>query len=129
MKSSAVPAAPTWSVSPACRASVAAPSAVQRWPVPLVATSSIRTEGVAELQAAIDRRWEHLVASGELAARRAAIDERRLLEAGEDILRTAFARHRDGRVSALLEALDARALSPHRAARRLLGELHIGGEA
>ena len=109
--------------------SLAAPSARPHWPVPVVATSSIRSEGVAELLAAIDRHWEHLAASGEIAARRAAINERRLLKAGEDILRTAFARHRDGKVSALLEALDTRALSPHGAARRLLGELHIGGEA
>lgn len=108
--------------------SLAASSPAARWLVPVVATASVRNEGVAELLAAIDRHWEHLVASGEIAARRAAINERRLLKAGEDILRTAFARHRDGKVSALLDELDTRALSPHGAAQRLLSELHMGGE-
>jgi LAO/AO transport system kinase len=109
--------------------SLAAPSTSPRWPVPVVATASVRNEGVAELLAAIDRHWKHLAASGEISARRAAINERRLLKAGEDILRTAFARHRDGKVSALLDLLDSRALSPHGAARLLLSELSMGGEA
>jgi len=99
-----------------------------QWRPPVVATSSLKDEGVAELVAAIDRHWEHLTTSGEIATRRAAINERRLLKAGEDILRTAFARHRHGKVSALLEKLSARLLSPHGAARRLLDELHIGGK-
>ncbi len=109
--------------------SIAAPAPTLRWPVPVVATSSVRDEGVAELMAAIDRHRAHLAGSGEIAARRAAINERRLLKAGEDILRTAFVRHRDGKISALLDLLDARTLSPHGAARRLLAELHIGGDA
>ncbi|MEP7182304.1 MAG: methylmalonyl Co-A mutase-associated GTPase MeaB [Betaproteobacteria bacterium] len=105
---------------------LAKPAAGVRWQVPVVATSAVRDEGVAPLLDAIDRHWTHLVASGEIVARRTAINERRLLKAGEDILRTAFARHRHGRVCALLETLDSRALSPHGAARRLLAELHIG---
>jgi LAO/AO transport system kinase len=109
--------------------SLAAPPLAPRWPVPVVATASLRNEGAAELLAAIDRHREHLLASGEIVARRVAINERRLLKAGEDILRTAFARHRDGKVSALLEELDTRAVSPHGAARRLLSELHMGGRA
>ena len=109
--------------------SLAAPSERPRWPVPVVATASLRNEGATELLATIDRHWAHLLASGEITARRVAINERRLLKAGEDILRTAFARHRDGKVSALLEELNTRALSPHGAARRLLSELHMGGSA
>jgi len=109
--------------------SLAVPSSAPRWPVPVVATASLRDEGVADLLAAIDRHWAHLAASGEIVARRTAINERRLLKAGEDILRTAFARHRHGKVSALLEELDSRALSPHGAAQRLLGELSMGGPA
>ena len=65
--------------------------------------------------------------SGLIGARRTAINELRLLKAGEELLRLAFARHRDGKVSALLDQLDARELSPHEAARQLLGELHFGG--
>jgi LAO/AO transport system kinase len=108
--------------------SLAPEGKTSRWTPPVVATSSLKDEGVTELVAAIDKHWEHLTTSGEIAARRAAINERRLLKAGEDILRTAFARHRHGKVSALLEKLSARLLSPHGAARRLLDELHIGGK-
>ena len=99
------------------------------WPVPVIPTSSLRDEGIAELLAAIDGHWQHLASSGQIVARRSAINELRLLKAGEEILRQAFAQHRDGKLAALLEQLDARALSPHAAARRLLGELHIGNVA
>jgi LAO/AO transport system kinase len=103
-------------------------ASARRWQVPVVATSSMRGEGVAELLAAIDGHRAHLVESGEMAFRRAAINERRLLKAGEEILRKAFARQRHGRVLSLLELLDARTLSPHGAAARLLAELNMGGE-
>ncbi len=100
-----------------------------RWQAPVVSTTSLRGEGTAELLAAIDRHHAHLVDSGEIAGRRAAINERRLLKAGEEILRAAFARHRHAKVSALLEKLAERTLSPYSAASRLLAELNIGGEA
>ncbi len=103
-------------------------AAAPRWPVPVVSTSSVRNEGVSDLVGAIDRHWTHLAESGEIAVRRAAIDERRLLKAGEDAVRAAFLRHRDGKVSALLHLLGTRTLSPHGAARRLLAALRIGGD-
>ena len=96
---------------------------------PVIATSAVRDQGIPELLAAIDRHRRDLAQSGEIVARRAAIAERRLLAAGEGLLRDAFARHRTGKVSPLLEQLNARTLSPHEAARRLLRELHIGGES
>jgi LAO/AO transport system kinase len=95
----------------------------------VIATSSVRDQGVTELLAAIDRHRERLESTGEIDKRRAAIAERRLLVAGEGILRDAFARHRTGRLSALLEQLRARTLSPHAAAQRLLRELNLGGDA
>jgi LAO/AO transport system kinase len=95
----------------------------------VIATSSVRDQGVTELLAAIDRHRERLESTGEIDKRRAAIAERRLLAAGEGILRDAFARHRTGRLSALLEQLRARTLSPHAAAQRLLRELNLGGDA
>ena len=49
--------------------------------------------------------------------------------AGEAILRERFARHRDGKLVAMLEQLRARTLSPRTAARALLREMHIGGDA
>ena len=100
-----------------------------RWRVPVIATSAARDEGIGELLAAIDGHWQYLAGSGQIATRRTAINELRLLKAGEELLRVAFARHRDGKVSALLDRLDARELSPHEAARQLSGELHIGNAA
>ena len=99
-----------------------------RWRPPVVATSSLRDEGVSELLAAIDRHREAMQASGEIEARRTSIAERRMLAAGEQILREQFARHRDGKIAALLDDVKARTLSPHSAAEALLRELHIGGE-
>ena len=50
-----------------------------------------------------------------------------MLKAGEEILRDQFVRHRNGKIAALLTELNARILSPHRAAERLLADIHIGG--
>ncbi len=99
------------------------------WRPPVVATSSPRDEGIAELLAAIDRHRGAMEASGEIDARRSLIAERRMLAAGDQILREQFARHRDGKVSALLHDVKARTLSPHSAAEALLRDLHIGGES
>jgi LAO/AO transport system kinase len=96
------------------------------WQVPVVPTSSQRDEGIAELLAAIDSHWTSLEETGEIATRRVQINERRLLKAGEEILRDQFVRNRDDKVAALVTELNARALSPHRAAERLLAALHIG---
>ena len=104
-------------------------AAAPAWRAPVIATSATRDEGVAELLTAIDGHREALERSGDIAARRAAIAERRLLTAGEAILREQFARHRDGKLSPLLEQLRARTLSPRTAARALLRELNIGGDA
>ena len=97
-----------------------------RWQIPVVPTSSQRDEGIAELLAAIDSHWTSLEETGEIATRRVQINERRLLKAGEEILRDQFVRNRDGKIGALVTELNARALSPHRAAERLLADLHIG---
>jgi LAO/AO transport system kinase len=97
------------------------------WRRPVIATSALREQGVDELLAAIDRHRDALERSGEITARRALIAERRLLAAGEAILRDEFVRHRDGKLSPLLEKLRTRTLSPYAAARALLRELHIGG--
>ena len=102
--------------------------AIAPWRPPVIATSSQRAEGIDELLAAIDRHHDALEKSGDIDARRAAIAERRLLTAGEAMLRAGFARHRDGRLAPLLEQLRTRTLSPRTAARALLRDLHIGGD-
>ncbi len=99
------------------------------WRAPVIATSAVGDVGVAELLVAIDDHRAALDASGEIVRRRAAIAERRMLRAGDELLRDHFARHRDGAVALLLHQLDSRALSPHAAARRLLRELNLGGES
>jgi LAO/AO transport system kinase len=96
------------------------------WQIPVVPTSSQRDEGIAELLAAIDEHWSSLEETGEIATRRVQINERRLLKAGEEILRDQFVRNRDGKIAALVTELNARAVSPHRAAERLLADLHSG---
>jgi len=99
------------------------------WRPPIVATSSLRGEGIAEVLGAIDRHREALVTSGDIDVRRMQIAERRLLKAGEEILRDRFERNRDGHLQTLIEAMGRRALSPRSAAVRLLAELSIGGTA
>jgi len=94
---------------------------------PVIATSAVRDEGISRLLAAIDDHRNALERSGEIDTRRASIAERRLLAAGEGILRDRFARHRDGKLAGLLEQLRERTLSPHAAAVKLLRELDIGG--
>jgi LAO/AO transport system kinase len=97
------------------------------WRPPVVPTSSIRGEGIADVLAAIDKHRAALLESGEIEVRRAKIAERRLLKAGEELLRDRFERNRDGHLQHLLEAMGRRTMSPHSAAVRLLGELPIGG--
>ncbi len=96
------------------------------WRPPVVATSAARDEGTADLVAAIDRHRAALEASHEITARRALINERRLVRAGEEILRERFVRERDGRLAALLGDLERRTLSPRAAAARLIAELSSG---
>lgn len=96
------------------------------WQTPVMPTSAARGDGIAELVSVIDRHGSFLRDSGEINERRRLINERRLLKAGEEILRDQFIRHRDGRVSQLLEQLQTRSLSPRSAAERLLEEIRLG---
>jgi LAO/AO transport system kinase len=98
------------------------------WQAPLMATSARRGEGIPELVATIDRHLAFLRDSGEIDKRRMLINERRLLKAGEEILRVQFVHRGEGRVSQLLEQLRARSLSPHRAAESLLKDIRMGNE-
>ncbi len=104
-------------------------AAQHAWRPPIVATSAARGEGVGELVAAIDAHRAALEHSGEMAARRAMIDERRLLKAGEEILRERFAERRHAQLSGLLDELARRTTSPHSAAMRLIAELPSGDDA
>ncbi|HEY4137755.1 MAG TPA: methylmalonyl Co-A mutase-associated GTPase MeaB [Casimicrobiaceae bacterium] len=97
------------------------------WRPPVVATSGLSGDGVAEVLAQIDRHRSALCGNGEMDKRRAQIAERRLLRAAEEILREHFERRRDGHLRELIDETHRRVISPHAAARRLLNELSIGG--
>jgi len=99
------------------------------WQVPVLASCALSGDGVVELRDAIDAHRVALDACGAMAARRAEINERRLFLAGEEILRDALSRQRDGGVGELIALLDARVLGPHAAAKRLLAALRTDGGA
>jgi len=54
-------------------------SGATNWPVPVIATSALKLEGVSELLKAIDQHWEYLGTSGELDKQKKRIAERRML--------------------------------------------------
>lgn len=93
------------------------------WQAPVLATSSETGEGIPQLLAAIDRHRAALETSGELAARRRGIAERRMLKAAEEILRDEFVKHRDGKIAALTERVVSRDTTPYAAALALLREI------
>lgn len=98
------------------------------WQVPVIPTIAPRGDGIPELLASIDRHWAFLHDTGEIDNRRMQINERRLLKAGEDLLRQRFVHCSDGRIPLLLEQLRVRSISPHHAAKYLLEDIQSGKE-
>ena len=68
------------------------------WRVPVLSSCALTGDGVVALCDAIDAHRAALDAGGAMGARRQEINERRLFLAGEEILRDALSRRRDGRV-------------------------------
>jgi LAO/AO transport system kinase len=95
------------------------------WKAPVVPTSSEKKQGIADMLDAIDRHWDHLRQSGELAARQRAIAERRMLKAAEEILHDQFDKHRHGKISVLTDQMMQRQMYPYAAARTLLNEIQM----
>lgn len=93
------------------------------WQTPVIRTSSLRHEGIAELVAALASHRAHLTGSGEIVRRRRSIRERRMLAAAEQILHEEFERQRIAGESRLLEELAERRISPRTAAERLLASI------
>ena len=98
------------------------------WEVPVLPTSAVMGEGIAALREAIDSHHAALRACGAMASRHAAINERRLLIAGEEMLRNVFTRERERHITPLLKELDERTLSPHAAAKRLFDAIRKGDD-
>lgn len=90
------------------------------WAVPVVATSSEKGDGIGDLLAAIDAHGAHLADSGEIAKRRRQILEMRVLKAAEDILRRRLLADADGKLAALLDQVESKAIAPMDAAESLL---------
>jgi len=94
------------------------------WRAPVLKICALSGDGIAMLRETIDAHRAALEESGAIAARRAEINERRLILASEEAVRKAFSPQRDGRVAGILQELNARTIGPHTAARRLLEKLH-----
>jgi LAO/AO transport system kinase len=99
------------------------------WPIPVLPVAALRDEGIPALLEVIDRHRETLERSGEIASRRRDIAERRVLRAGEDLLRQRLVRTREGEIAELLDEVVARRRSPRAVALQLLDRLRIGGQA
>ena len=97
------------------------------WEVPVIATSALKAEGIDELVDAVDRHRQALESSGEIAERKKQIAERRMLKTAEEILRDEFKKHRDGKVSALIDQIMAHEKNPYTAAQDLLAEMRLEG--
>lgn len=90
------------------------------WVPPVVATSSVRGEGIDELLAALARHRAFLDGSSAGRERRRRIAEFRILKTAEDLLRARFRAARAGRVAAVAERLADRRISPYAAGAELL---------
>lgn len=99
------------------------------WRPPVVPVASLEGRGIVALREAIDRHREVLGADATLAQRRRDIAQRRLLKAGEDILRERFVRSRGARMAELLGDLVERRRSPRAAALALLEDIATGDTA
>jgi LAO/AO transport system kinase len=99
------------------------------WRPPVLPVASLRGEGIDALYEAIERHRASLDAAGMLDVRRREIAQRRLLKAGEDILRERFAREGGERMAALLDELVERRRSPRAAAQALIEAMATGDEA
>ena len=97
------------------------------WEVPVIATSALKAEGIDKLVDAVDRHRQALESSGEIAERKKQIAERRMLKTAEEILRDEFKKHRDGKVSALIDQIMAHEKNPYTAAQDLLAEMRLEG--
>ncbi len=107
-------------------ASMGAPPA---WVPPVVATSSVRGDGIEELAAALEQHRTFLEGGAAGRERRRRIAEFRMLKTAEDLLRARFAAARAGRVAALAERLAERRLSPYAAGEQLLDGAMTGSAA
>jgi LAO/AO transport system kinase len=97
-----------------------------QWTIPVLATSTVQAEGIGALLDTVEQHRETLERTGEIAKRRQAIAETRVLKTAQAVLHGEFEKHRDGRVSSLIARVVARELDPHGAAMELLAAVRHG---
>lgn len=90
------------------------------WPVPVLATSAQKREGIGDLVDAIAGHRQHLQDTGELAVRRRRILEMRILKSAEEIIRDRLLRQGREHLDALLNEAMGGGVDPFAAACRLL---------
>ncbi len=100
------------------------------WSPPIVRTVAVRSEGIAELLAAIDAHGQHLDRTGAGDARRLARARHLVRELALESTRRTFAQleaGEDGLLDALATRVVARELDPYRAADDLLAATRAAG--
>ena len=110
---------------------VATAASAPAWPLPVVATSAESGEGVDELVEQIDAHRAFLQRTDGLRERQRRIAQWRLLKAAEELLRDEFKPQQEGggrRRAQLIDAMTAREIHPHVAARQLIEPARRGTE-
>ena len=110
---------------------VAAAASAPAWPLPVVATSAESGEGVDELVEQIDAHRAFLQRTDGLRERQRRIAQWRLLKAAEELLRDEFKPQQEGGGrgrAQLIDAMTAREIHPHVAARQLIEPARRGTE-
>src|SRR2546421_435103 len=102
------------------RATLVSIDASAAWRPPVVATSSLKSEGFEELVAALEKHKAFLEASEAGRARSRKIAEFRMLKTAEDLLRIRFHERSAGLVRGMADRLVSREISPYAAGEQLI---------
>jgi LAO/AO transport system kinase len=95
----------------------------ETWRPPVIATSSLKTEGFEALVDSLERHKHFLDGSEAGRARLRRIAEFRMLKTAEELLRLRFRASSAGRAAALADRLAARQITPYAAGEQLLDGL------
>jgi GTPase len=90
------------------------------WRPPVIATSSLKGEGFAELEIALEKHKAFLASSEAGRTRSRKIAQFRMLKTAEDLLRIRFNERSAGRVSAMADRLVSREINPYAAGEKLI---------
>ena len=97
------------------------------WAVPVLATSALTGDGIAELLQSLADHRAHLAEDGRLAVRRRQSAETRTLKIAEGILRQRYTAGHGAGATAIIDRVAARELDPYGGALALLDSLNREG--